>query len=347
MSSLQMESELLGGLLREVSRSFYLTLRVLPRGVRKQIGLAYLLARTSDTVADTEIVRVEQRLAMLERLRNRIMGAATEPLAFEDIARNQGARPEQILLEKVEQSIAVLNAFAEADRRLIRQVLDTITSGQELDLTRFGNAAKANIVALESEAALDDYTYRVAGCVGEFWTRMCRAHLFPHARLDDGWLTENGIRFGKGLQLVNILRDLPKDLAQGRCYLPNEQLAAVGLRPEQLLSPVVEPALRPVYNHWLECAEGHLKAGWAYTNALPRGQVRVRLACAWPVLIGLETVALLKKENVLDPEQRIKISRRAVRRIIGNTVLWYPFKARWEKLADPASHAEVQRSGRT
>ncbi len=42
----------LNDLLKRTSRSFYLTLRVLPAAVRPQIGLAYLLARTTDTVAD-------------------------------------------------------------------------------------------------------------------------------------------------------------------------------------------------------------------------------------------------------------------------------------------------------
>ena len=56
-------------LLKETSRSFYLTLRVLPKAIRPQIGLAYLLARTTDTIADTELVPIEQRLDALKRLR--------------------------------------------------------------------------------------------------------------------------------------------------------------------------------------------------------------------------------------------------------------------------------------
>ena len=90
-------------------------------------------------------------------------------------------------------------------------MLSTITSGQVLDLRRFGNlnSIESNpngpkIIALETGVELDDYTYRVAGCVGEFWTKICRAHLFPDARLDEKQLISDGIRFGKGLQLVNI-----------------------------------------------------------------------------------------------------------------------------------------------
>ena len=56
-------------LLREVSRSFYLTMRALPAVVRPQIGLAYLLARTTDTIADTGLVSTGSRLDALQRLR--------------------------------------------------------------------------------------------------------------------------------------------------------------------------------------------------------------------------------------------------------------------------------------
>ena len=51
----------LNDLLKATSRSFYLTLRVLPAAVRPQIGLAYLLARTTDTIADTELVALDSR----------------------------------------------------------------------------------------------------------------------------------------------------------------------------------------------------------------------------------------------------------------------------------------------
>src|SRR4029453_269706 len=102
------------------------------------------------------------------------------------------------------------------DQLRIRKVIDINTSGQELDLKRFAGATANQIKALQSDEELDDYTYRVAGCVGEFWTEMCRAHSFPECPLDERVLLRNAVRFGKGLQLVNILRDFPSDLRQGR-----------------------------------------------------------------------------------------------------------------------------------
>ena len=350
----------LNHLLRATSRSFYLTLRVLPRAVRPQIGLAYLLARTTDTIADTEIVPLEQRLAALAALRARILSSrrreeadATDdivppphvggytPLDFGALAQQQGLPAERTLLERVEDSLALLRTLSAADLALVRKVIDTITGGQELDLMRFGDgpnqlvktpALTTPIIALQTDAELDDYTYRVAGCVGEFWTRMCRAHLFPDAKLDDTQLLADGVRFGKGLQLVNILRDLPRDLQQGRCYIPAERLARAGLKPENLLRPETEKEFRPVYDELLDRAEAHLAAGWVYTNTIPQNQWRVRLACAWPILIGVRTIQLLRSGNPLDPAQRIKISRADVRGVLWRSAVRVPFPGAFRNL---------------
>ncbi len=325
-------NEALNDLLKQTSRSFYLTLRVLPAAVRPQIGLAYLLARTTDTIADTEILSVTQRLDALHALRGRILGQNSAPLNFSTFAREQGSPAERALLENVEAALAELQKLSVADLQLIRAVLDTITSGQELDLQRYTGASAQNIIALRTDAELDDYTYRVAGCVGEFWTKICRAHIFPNAKLDDAQLLADGIRFGKGLQLVNILRDLPADLRNGRCYLPADGLAKLGLSPADLLDPASEPKLRPLYNEWLDRAEAHLTAGWAYTNSLPWCYMRVRLACAWPILIGTKTIERMRKSNVLDASQRFKIARSEVKWLMARSVLLYPFPGLWQKM---------------
>ena len=319
-------------LLQQTSRSFYLTLRVLPGAIRPQIGLTYLLARTADTIADTELVPAEQRIDALKRLRERIQGQSTAPLNVGELAQQQGSPAEKLLLEKVEESFALFQTLSPKDQPLVRTVLNTITGGQELDLRRFAAASANKIVALETAAQLDDYTYRVAGCVGEFWTKMCRAHLFPKRWLDEAQLVANGVRFGKGLQLVNILRDLPADLKKGRCYLPMDKLSTAGLIPEVLLSPANEAKFRPLFHDYLDQAESHLAAGWVYTNTLPFGQARVRLACAWPILIGVKTIEKLRAARALDLQRRVKVSRGEIRGIMLRSALFYPLPRLWRKL---------------
>jgi len=327
-------NQLLTAILRDVSRSFYLTLRILPARIRPQIGLAYLLARIADTIADTELVPVQERLGSLQVLRERIQGLRSDPIECGAITGHQGSPAERVLLNNCEPALQALQKLAPVDRDLVRDVLQTITSGQELDLRRFEGAAAQHVIALRTDAELDDYTYRVAGCVGEFWTRICRAHLFPNVPLNEAELLAKGVRFGKGLQLVNILRDLPKDLRQGRCYLPAEELALLQLRPAELLDAKNEVVMRPLYEKYLARAEDHLEQGWSYTNALPRRCFRVRLACAWPVLIGLDTIKLLRGNNVLASPVPIKINRQRVKQLMWRSVLYYPWPPAWRSLGE-------------
>jgi len=327
--------ELPAVLLRDVSRSFYLTLRMLPAAVRPQIGLAYLLARATDTIADTELLPSAQRLDALAQLRDRILGWRSEPVDFTELAENQALPGERMLLGRIETAIATLGTLPCFDRCCIREVVETITSGQELDLRRFDtdpDRPAALPTALTTDADLDDYTYRVAGCVGGFWTRLCRAHLYPHATLDLQGYLDDAVRFGKGLQLVNILRDIPADLSRGRCYIPVEALRPAGLQPGDLLDASAMPRFRSVYRAYLERAAAHLEAGWRYVCVTPRRQMRVRLACALPLLLGIETLRLLAAGNVLDGSRRIKVSRSRVRGLLARAVLLHPFGRCWEAL---------------
>ena len=63
-------------LLKQVSRSFYLTIRVLPGEVSSQIALAYLLARATDTIADSTQPSVALRMEALRELAAAIQGTA-------------------------------------------------------------------------------------------------------------------------------------------------------------------------------------------------------------------------------------------------------------------------------
>src|SRR5437660_11859217 len=98
-------SGLLTDLLKQVSRSFYLTMRVLPAAIRPQVGLAYLLARTTDTIADTQIVPLSERLQALQSLRQRILGSSTAPLNFGELARHQNSPAESRLVPRAEESL--------------------------------------------------------------------------------------------------------------------------------------------------------------------------------------------------------------------------------------------------
>tara|TARA_B100001741_G_C16339559_1_gene498867 strand:- start:263 stop:778 length:516 start_codon:yes stop_codon:yes gene_type:complete len=128
-----------------------------------------------------------------------------------------------------------------------------------------------------------------------------------------------GVRFGKALQMINILRDIPEDLRFGRCYIPVHSLEEIGLEPSDLLQSENMEKFRPLYNRYLDLTDEHLEAATQYIAMLPYSQFRLRAACMLPVLIGQRTVAMLREENVLDSENRVKVSRDEMKNLISKT----------------------------
>ncbi|WP_175717088.1 phytoene/squalene synthase family protein [Burkholderia anthina] len=315
---------LLGDLLKNVSRSFYLTLRVLPDGMREPVGLAYLLARAADTIADTALVAPDRRAALLTALRDeveRLGDGVALSRALEDVTRMQTDSHEHVLLGSMQPMLGLLRAQAAADSVSIRKVVATLTSGMEFDLRTFPDEQSGQVVSLPTRDLLDHYTYLVAGCVGEFWTDMTGAH----TRAARGWdwpdMREKGIRFGKALQMTNILRDCAKDLRIGRCYLPDEVLAAHGLSVADLMSPAASARARGVLFDLLRAALAQYRDACLYTLAIPRRFVRLRLACLWPIMIGLETLELLAARDAwLDPSSPAKVPRKRVYRIMASSL---------------------------
>lgn len=329
--------ELLTHTLRSVSRSFYLTLRVLPRVIRPQVSLAYLLARIADTIADTDLIATTERVDVLGQWRDTISGTRSAPIDLRPFVGRETDSAENLLLDQANNAALLLDSMPENDAKLIRTVLDTIISGQLLDLERFQDSSKGDVTFLATESDLDDYIYRVAGCVGEFWTHICFRHLGNASAKPPESLLDKAVQFGKGLQLVNVLRDLATDYDQGRCYLPDESIDYFEISKAHWGH---DPNMQRMIEHFLAKARLFLNAGWNYTVQLPASWRRVRLACAWPILIANETLDALPIDDPFNPARRAKISRKRVHSIMTRTVLYQPFPKKWNRLgqvgSDPA-----------
>ena len=291
-------------LLRDVSRSFYLSLRVLPGRMRPAVSLAYLLARASDTLADTAAVPATERLTLLDGFIAEMEGGGAH--WRKDLTRfsqNQHHQGEQRLLERLNEAFTLLESLPAAEQHLIREVIATITSGQRLDVERFAQGGGG----LPDAAALLDYCHRVAGCVGIFWTRIgfeTMGKAFSRSPATE--LEKMGEHFGKGLQLVNILRDLPEDLSNGRCYLP-------------LANPTDRNLILEAAAQWRKTAHDYLGEGLDYARCM-RGK-RLKVAAALPALLGKETLTRLDAADWSALEQRIKVPRSVVRRCLWRA-LW-------------------------
>jgi farnesyl-diphosphate farnesyltransferase len=320
-------------ILRSVSRSLYLSIRFLPRQLREPIALAYLLARTTDTVADTARVPGTVRMEALKMFSDGILGKASRKMVVNQVASFvplQENAAERTLLDSLSDCLEWLEQIERADRDDIRAVLEKITHGQMLDLHRFNDPTKVR--ALETAADLDEYTYLVAGCVGEFWTRLCFRHLRDFASLIQDEMLALGRRYGMGLQLINVLRDAGPDLRAGRCYFPNDELVAIGLSAAQILSE--SDRLQPIYKRWMDKAQDGLACGMQYSRAIRNR--RVRAATVLPALIGARTLALLRQAGASALHQTIKVPRREVRAMILSLVVRLASRSRIDSIFERA-----------
>ncbi|HQY56921.1 MAG: squalene/phytoene synthase family protein [Nitrospira sp.] len=328
-------------MLKQVSRSFYLTLNVLPATVRDQMGLAYLFARAADTIADTNLISREQRLSYLNQFRAQFTAGAVARHEVQAIQAalvpHQADSAERVLLQRLEDCLSLYDGFDSADQDRIRWLMGVLPDGMAMDLAYFRGESAQELTAFQALAELDQYTYYVAGCVGEFWTRMVCAHCPSMARWDVTQMSAIGVRFGKGLQLTNIVKDIARDLHHGRCYVPEPLLREVGLTPADLLEPDSLPRFRPVLMRLIKMAMEHLDQGWIYTMAIPRLEIRQRLACMWPILLAGETLKrVASAPDLLDPAVNVKVPRSVVYRVMalttGTGACGYVGTAYWGRL---------------
>lgn len=273
-------------ILQGVSRSFYLSIRLLPLPMRQPIALAYLLARASDTIADELAIPSEDKVFYLLKLQDCI---ANENSDFHPSNRHLLNKPEQVLLEKLPSILQICFMLNDKVKSSIQTVLDHIISGQIYDIEKF----EINHSSVSCEEELLDYCYKVAGCVGEFWTEIGFLTTPSFSHIDNQQLRILGKNLGIGLQLVNVLRDTPKDFIRGRSYLPNMK---------NLDKDILYP--------WIQKAELYLQDGFQYADAMYHR--RNKVAVYLPTVLGMETLQLLAESSVSKWQEGIKISRLCV-----------------------------------
>ena len=312
-------------ILKKVSRSFYLSLIVLPRVVRQQVSLAYLFCRIADTIADSRMLPYHQRQEALATFREQFLLTYPSFTRLEQlqtaVTPSQASEGEQQLLSHLSDCFWVFLRLSKADQQYIRELVLTLTQGMELDLQYFPGETAATVRALPDLSTLDQYIYYVAGVVGEFWTKIHTAHLPVLQRCDAQVLCRLGMRFGKGLQMTNILKDIAQDLRHGRCYLPASHLEYLQVGVGDLCKPEILGRIRPIIMALTWDTLEHLDCARDYILRLPHRAFRLRLSCMWPLLFAVQTLDVVcKSEALLRPDVRTKISRQVVYRTIGWSV---------------------------
>jgi len=205
--------------IERVARTFALAARLLPRAVREDVDLLYLVLRTLDDLVDLEGARdggpraadADARLAAVEAWA-RHAGPAAGSAPTGAAAPAAGSAPAGSTRET-----RILDDLARRHPALPRDAVADFMAGMRQDLAG---------PRIATEEDLDLYCYRVAGTVG----RLMAAILGGEGSRADAAARSLGI----AMQRTNILRDVDEDLANGRIYLPAETLARHGLTPATL-----------------------------------------------------------------------------------------------------------------
>ena len=167
---------------------------------RRDITTFYAFCRLIDDIADSPELDSVEKARRLTSWRKALHG----PMAAEPAL----AAPVRGLISKY----AITPAM-----------LEEIIDGVEMDLT---------IARYETFAALREYCYRVASAVG-----LVSIEIFGY---QNPACKEYAIELGLALQVTNILRDVGRDLANGRIYLPQEDLARFDYSADDLAARVYD-----------------------------------------------------------------------------------------------------------
>jgi farnesyl-diphosphate farnesyltransferase len=304
-------------LLPQVSRTFALSIALLPEALREPVSTAYLLCRLVDTIEDDASLSPPVRRRLFSRFDDLVSDDELSPSLFVGAARavQLGAtEPERRLAAEADRVFRVFRALPAEDREDVRPWLLEMSCGMRAYAERaIGQGGRLQTVDLED---LERYCWFVAGTVGGLLTALFRRAV-PHG-VDPLALERAAGRFGTGLQLVNIVKDAAQDAERGACFLPRDLLLRRGVAPDALLDPAGRRAALEAVREVVARARQHLEEAGQYTLAWPGPEgAEVRLFCTVPLLLAHATLREVEHETrALRSGEAPKVDRSTVLRAL-------------------------------
>lgn len=299
-------------MLRAVSRTFALSIERLPKGLRDMVATAYLLFRVSDCLEDNINLVAPQKAELLHLWTKVLTDSIPVDMLTGKIHHLDESDPEVYVAKHAGEIIDRLRSFPEP----IQEIITKHVNETSLGMARW----QKNGPEVRNEEEMDDYMHQVAGRVGYLLTDLFawyspvinerRERLLPLAR-----------HFGLALQTVNIIRGLRKDYERGWVYVPRSFYEPLGLTRDDLFCPENAVQILKVIQRLADKAETHLQYGLNYITSLPKWLHGLRLACMWPLLFAVRTLAV-SRDNIDVIISEAKITRTDVKKIIRETTLF-------------------------
>ncbi len=299
-------------ILRDVSRTFALTIPQLPEGLRTVVGNAYLLCRIADTIEDSPALSIGQKLAFSEAFAEIVEGSRAVEGFDAELAgalTHGSLDAERDLIRNTSSVIRVAHSFSAPERAALSRCVRIMTGGMEdFQEGQFTDG-------LRDVPHLDAYCYHVAGVVGEMLCDLFCAYS-PEVAKNRENLAGLAVSFGEGLQMTNILKDIWDDKARNVVWLPRSVFDAHGFDLRELGVRGKDAGFRAGLFELIAIAHGHLENALAYTLLIPKNEPGIRRFCLWAIGMAVLTLRKIHGNPFFLSGDDVKISRRAVRGVI-------------------------------
>jgi farnesyl-diphosphate farnesyltransferase len=298
-----------------VSRTFALTIPVLPHALADVMTNAYLLCRIADTIEDDPGLSHEQKSRFHARFVAVVRGVeAPEPFAaqLEPLLSERVLPAERDLVRNTPTVIRATLGFSADVRAALSRCVSIMCRGMP-DFQR--NKSKRGLRDLDE---LAEYCYYVAGVVGEMCTELFCLHC-PELQPKRALMLRMAVSFGQGLQMTNILKDIWDDRQAGACWLPRSVFHGRDL--ETLERWHTEPAFRDGLCELIGVGHAHLRTALEYTCLIPKREAGIRRFCLWAIGLAVLTLRNIYKHPTFRSGNEVKVSRRTVKATVLTTNL--------------------------
>ena len=303
------------GVLPGVSRTFALTIPVLPDDLAVVTTNAYLLCRLADTIEDDPGLSHAQKSRFHARFVAVVKGEEpAEPFATElaPLLSAEVLPAEHDLVRNTAAVIRVTHAFSAEERAALTRCVAIMCRG----MPEFQR--NKSLRGLEDLDELAEYCYYVAGVVGEMCTELFCLHC-PELEAKRETMLRLAVSFGQGLQMTNILKDIWDDRQVGACWLPRSVFPGHDLA--RLEAWHTGPEFRAGLNELIGVGHAHLRNALEYTCFIPKREAGIRRFCLWAIGLAVLTLRKIHRHPAFRSGAEVKVSRRTVKATVLTTNL--------------------------
>lgn len=291
-----------------VSRTFALTIPVLPHDLAIVMTNAYLLCRLADTIEDDVGLDNDQKSHFHARFVAVVKGEqSAEKFAAElfPLLSSRSLPAERDLVRNTAAVVRVTHGFSEPVRDALTRCVAIMCKG----MPEFQR--NKSLSGLEDLDELAEYCYYVAGVVGEMCTELFCLHC-PELAPRREKMLELAVSFGHGLQMTNILKDIWDDRQANACWLPRSVFAQ-GFDLARLEELNEGDAFRDGLERLIGIAHAHLRNALEYTCMIPKREKGIRRFCLWALGLAVLTLRKLHAHPSFRSAAEVKVSRRTVK----------------------------------